>query len=62
MAWALRVSYPPGIPVLAPGEQVTAELLERIEKWLEAGYDVHGLETDSVGVPTLKILGNRYPE
>ncbi len=54
--------YPPGIPVLAPGEQVTAELLERIEKWLEAGYDVHGLETDSVGVPTLKILGNRYPE
>ena len=54
--------YPPGIPVLAPGEQVTAELLERIEKWLEAGYDVHGLEADSVGVPTLKILGNRYPE
>ena len=36
--------YPPGIPVLAPGEQVTAELLERIEKWLEAGYEVHGLE------------------
>lgn len=54
--------YPPGIPVLAPGEQVTAELLERIEKWLEAGYTVHGLEADSVGVPTLKILGNRYPE
>ena len=41
---------------------MTAELLERIEKWLEAGYDVHGLETGSVGVPTLKILGNRYPE
>lgn len=54
--------YPPGIPVLAPGERVTAELLERIEEWLEAGYTVHGLETDSVGASTLKILRNRYLE
>lgn len=50
--------YPPGIPILAPGERVTAELLRRIAEWLEAGYDVHGLEADSQGSPILKIVVN----
>ncbi len=48
--------YPPGIPVLAPGERVTSELLGRIEEWLAAGYDVHGLEADSKGNPVLKVM------
>ena len=48
--------YPPGIPVLAPGERVTAELLWRIEEWLAAGYDVHGLEYDGDGIPKLGIV------
>lgn len=48
--------YPPGIPILAPGETVTAELLECIGEWLEAGYDVHGLETDSAGRAILKVI------
>lgn len=48
--------YPPGIPVLAPGERVTAELLKGVEAWLTAGYEVHGLEADSEGTPALKIV------
>lgn len=48
--------YPPGIPVLAPGERVTAELLWCIEEWLAAGYDVHGLEYDGDGIPKLGIV------
>ncbi len=49
--------YPPGIPILAPGERVTEELLERIEEWLKAGYDVHGLDMDSEGHELLKVAG-----
>ena len=48
--------YPPGIPVLAPGERVTEELLKCIEEWLEAGYEVHGLEYDGDGIPKLGIV------
>lgn len=48
--------YPPGIPVLAPGERVTEELLWCIEEWLEAGYEVHGLEYDGDGIPKLGIV------
>ena len=48
--------YPPGIPVLAPGERVTEELLKCIEEWLEAGYEVHGLKYDGDGIPKLGIV------
>lgn len=48
--------YPPGIPVLAPGEQVTEALLEQVGSWLAAGYTVHGLETDAKGKKLLKVL------
>ncbi len=46
--------YPPGIPILTPGETVTEELLERLEAWLAAGYKVHGL-TAAGGEAMLKI-------
>ena len=35
--------YPPGIPVLAPGELVTAEIIELIRGYVSAGFDVRGL-------------------
>lgn len=35
--------YPPGIPVLAPGERVSAEVLKVIEGWKAAGLLVQGL-------------------
>ena len=48
--------YPPGSPVLAPGERVTEERLKCIEEWLEAGYEVHGLKYDGDGIPKLGIV------
>ena len=36
--------YPPGIPLIVPGEVVTEEAAARMEGWLEEGFTVHGLE------------------
>ena len=35
--------YPPGIPVLAPGELVTEEILKLIEQYIDMGFDIRGL-------------------
>ena len=41
--------YPPGIPLLLPGERITAAILEYIREHMEAGLPVQGLED-----PTLR--------
>lgn len=38
--------YPPGTPVLAPGDVVTEEIEEEIRRWQAAGFTVHGLGED----------------
>lgn len=35
--------YPPGIPCIAPGEQITKELILKIEGWKKQGLEVQGL-------------------
>ena len=35
--------YPPGIPLLVPGERIGQAELDVIDGWLEAGLSVHGL-------------------
>lgn len=35
--------YPPGLPLIVPGEVVTAEAAARIREWLAAGFTVHGI-------------------
>lgn len=35
--------YPPGIPVLVPGEQITESLCQRIQGWLNDGLSVQGV-------------------
>ena len=35
--------YPPGIPILAPGERITHEILEHIRAYMEAGLSIKGL-------------------
>ncbi len=37
--------YPPGIPLLVPGERMTEELCGRISQALEQGLEVQGVET-----------------
>ena len=36
--------YPPGIPFLAPGEEITEEVLAEIRKAKKYGLDLLGLE------------------
>jgi arginine/lysine/ornithine decarboxylase len=38
--------YPPGIPILVPGEKITQESINTIKKYLDAGIKVHGLTKD----------------
>lgn len=35
--------YPPGIPILAPGERITHEILEHICAYMEAGLSIKGV-------------------
>lgn len=35
--------YPPGIPILAPGERITHEILEHIRAYMAAGLSIKGL-------------------
>ena len=43
LAGAYVYLYPPGIPLLVPGEEITEQAIGRIEKWLAAGFPVQGL-------------------
>lgn len=36
--------YPPGVPILVPGEQITEELCVRIQDWVSSGLTVQGVE------------------
>lgn len=38
--------YPPGIPLLVPGEQITSQMIVNIRRCLERGLNVQGLETE----------------
>lgn len=39
--------YPPGIPVVAPGEMITGEIQGLIERYKESGLDIKGLRDKS---------------
>lgn len=41
--------YPPGIPILAPGERITGEILDYIEYAKEKGCSLTGTEDKSIG-------------
>lgn len=39
--------YPPGVPLVVPGERLTAELIQQIEAYVKEGLNVQGLEKDA---------------
>ncbi|WP_297633354.1 aminotransferase class I/II-fold pyridoxal phosphate-dependent enzyme [uncultured Clostridium sp.] len=47
------VPYPPGIPLLCPGEEVTEEIIEIILAYLDEKRDIIGIENRKI-----KIIGN----
>ena len=42
--------YPPGTPILAPGEEIAPEHIKYIEKCLKAGFHIKGLEREGIKV------------
>ena len=42
--------YPPGTPIVAPGEEITAEHVKYIDKCLKAGFNVKGIERAGIKV------------
>lgn len=45
------MAYPPGIPILSPGEEITDEIIDYIQYSVEKGCSMQGMED-----PTLKTL------
>ena len=35
--------YPPGIPLLVPGEQISGHFVKNVRRYLEQGFEVQGL-------------------
>ncbi|HBN55943.1 MAG TPA: hypothetical protein DD414_04150, partial [Lachnospiraceae bacterium] len=42
--------YPPGIPLLAPGEVISREILDRILSSLQNGLEIHGTDRNILQV------------
>ncbi len=42
--------YPPGTPIVAPGEEITAQHVQFIDKCLKAGFNVKGIERAGIKV------------
>lgn len=53
----LVTPYPPGIPVLAPGELVTAEVLDWLRRALTAGVHLHG--PDDPALRTIRVVAGQ---
>ena len=50
----LFTPYPPGIPVLVPGEQITAEIVEYLREAAAGGRRIHGPHDPSLG--TVRVV------
>ncbi len=48
--------YPPGIPLLIPGEKVDREMVELIEKYLKNGYTLQGISKSETGENVLRVI------
>lgn len=44
------IPYPPGIPILFPGERVSEGAVEQLRQWIRSGARIHGL-TESGNIP-----------
>ena len=42
--------YPPGIPILVPGEVISSDIIDLIRLYLESGYTVQGIENQKIRI------------
>lgn len=47
--------YPPGIPLVTPGEIITDEVIEMIRHWLDTGLHVSGIIREN-GVSEVRVI------
>ena len=53
--------YPPGCPILAPGELISIEAVSLIKKYKLSGLEVHGLsDENSGGVDHIHVLKEEF--
>lgn len=42
--------YPPGIPILTPGERISRDIIERLLTYVKEGFEVHGIQEGMIQV------------
>lgn len=47
--------YPPGVPLLVPGEKITGELIQKIQDWMELGLNLQGIIMKEEG-PFIRVM------
>ncbi|RED51667.1 aminotransferase class I/II-fold pyridoxal phosphate-dependent enzyme [Cohnella lupini] len=50
------IPYPPGIPMLYPGEVITEEIIEQLRRWRHEGAQIQGAQDPELG--TLQVKTN----
>lgn len=51
--------YPPGIPILAPGEEITGEIIGKMKEYRDMGLPVQGLEDPSLSTILTVAKGHK---
>ena len=46
--------YPPGVPVIAPGDMISGEMIALIDKYRTSGLKVYGLSEDGGKIKVIK--------
>lgn len=52
--------YPPGIPIIVPGEILDEDILQIVSEYLKNGYNVQGIENNKIKVVCLPKEGEHY--
>ncbi len=48
----MAVPYPPGIPILIPGQIITKEIINYLTQLTEKGVEIHGMDKNNIKVAT----------
>jgi len=48
----MAVPYPPGIPILIPGQIITKEIIYYLTQLTEKGVEIHGMDKNSIKIAT----------
>ncbi|MFP4548468.1 MAG: aminotransferase class I/II-fold pyridoxal phosphate-dependent enzyme [Fidelibacterota bacterium] len=48
----MAVPYPPGIPILIPGQIITKEIIDYLTQLTEKGVEIHGMDKNNIKVAT----------